>query len=231
MKKMPSARRPWVVAALTDHGRLMSQSLRAAQDGAHLLEIRVDAFPAAALRIPTALRWTLLTVRRAARRPLLLTIRFKREGGKWKSSEARRLELYRELLPIVDGVDVEGASPIAGRVLAAAKAAGKWTLLSHHDFRRTPDDAALRRMGKAFERSGADVFKVAAMPGSAADVDRLMDFCAGWKGRRAFIAMGPLGVQTRLTPGRWGSCLTYGFVGKSAAPGQVSVETLARKIR
>ena len=30
---MPSARRPWVAAALTDHTRLLSQALRAAQDG------------------------------------------------------------------------------------------------------------------------------------------------------------------------------------------------------
>lgn len=228
--KMPSARRPWVAAALTDPSRLLEQARRAARDGADLLEVRVDAFPKILLNVEV-LSSMLGAVRRGVRRPLLLTLRLKAEGGFWPWKDKDRLAFYRGLLPVVDAVDVEGASPLAGAVVRAARKAGRWSVLSHHDFKRTPADAALRRIADRFARSGADVLKVAAMPRTAADVDRLMGFCGKSEGRRAFIAMGALGRRTRLNPAKWGSCLTYGFVGKSAAPGQVPVRVLAKKLR
>lgn len=206
---------------MIDFKNLERQAGQARAQGADLLEVRVDRFPPS-VRSADALR--------LARRfgPVLLTIRSRKEGGGWRGTEAARLALFRALIPAADAVDVEGASPVAGAVLRAAKRAGKWTVLSHHDFAKTPSDAALRRMGARFKRSGADVLKVAAMPRSARDVDRLMAFCAGLEGRRAFIAMGALGRRTRTEPARWGSCLTYGSVGAAAAPGQVPVKTLRR---
>jgi 3-dehydroquinate dehydratase I len=228
--KLPSPRRPWIVAALADARHLSRDAVRAAEEGADLLEVRADAFPQGA-RSPEALTAALKAVRRAARRPLLLTLRHRREGGGWTRSEAERLSLFKETMGAVDAVDVEGGSTIAARVVRAARKAGKWTVLSHHDFKRTPADAALRRLAARFKRSGADVFKVAAAPRSKTDVARLMDFCAALPGRRAFISMGLLGKESRLSPARWGSCLTYGFIGKPAAPGQVSVKKLARALR
>jgi 3-dehydroquinate dehydratase len=63
-------------------------------------------------------------------------------------------------------------------------------------------------------------------------VERLMDFCAksGFR-RRVFIAMGPLGEATRRDGFRWGSCLTYGFVRRRLAPGQLPVKALAEASR
>ena len=42
--------------------------------------------------------------------------------------------------------------------------------------------------------------------------------------------MGPLGPASRLSLARAGSCLTYGFVDESNAPGQVSSAELMQKL-
>ncbi len=227
--KIPSGRRPWVAASLIDYSRLVDDARRAVRDGADLLEVRADLFPRKVLS-PEIMAEKLREVRRAARRPILLTLRLRREGGGWPFSEIKRLSLYQTLMPWVDAVDVEGASEIAQDVIRFAKKLKRWAILSQHDFKKTPTDDALRRMSKRFSRSGADLLKIAATPRRKEDVDRLMSFCSGLSGRRAFIAMGSLGRRTRLEGIRWGSCLTYGSAGKSAAPGQVPVKLLAKKL-
>jgi 3-dehydroquinate dehydratase-1 len=227
--KLPSSKRPWVAASLTDFGRLVPDARRAAREGADLLEIRADLFPARVLD-DKILREQLRAVRRAAERPLLLTLRRRAEGGKWPFSEIRRAALIRALMPSVDGVDVEGAARIAPGVLREARRLGKWVVLSHHDFKKTPSHRALEAVAGRFSKSGAQILKVAAMPRRPSDVDRLMEFCSGLRGRRAFIAMGPLGRKTRVEPRRWGSCLTFASVGRPSAPGQLGVKELAGRI-
>ena len=45
------------------------------------------------------------------------------------------------------------------------------------------------------------------------------------------IGMGPLGIPTRVTLACEGSCLTYGYADRSAAPGQTPSSTLVRRLR
>jgi 3-dehydroquinate dehydratase-1 len=227
MKKMPSARNPWVAAALSDVKRLEADARRARRDGADLIEVRADAFPPFLLTAE-GLAPVLARVRRAAGVPLLLTLRRRAEGGKLPRgfSEPRRLALITALLPSVDAVDVEGASSIAARAVRAARKAGRWTVVSHHDFKKTPADRVLAGWVSAARAMGGDVFKVAAMAKTAADVERLMALCAGGKGRRVFLPMGELGRRARRTAFRRGSCIAYGHVGRPTAPGQPSVKAL-----
>jgi len=227
--KLPSSKRPWVAASLTDFGRLVPDARRAAREGADLLEIRADLFPARVLK-EKILTAKLPAVRQAVKLPILLTLRCRAEGGKWPFSDNRRAALLRALMPSVDGVDVEGAARIAPGVLRDARRLGKWVVLSHHDFKKTPSNRALKVAVRRFAQSGAQILKVAAMPRRPSDVDRLMLFCSGLTGRRAFIAMGPLGCETRLEPRKWGSCLTFASVGCPSAPGQMQVKELAGRI-
>jgi 3-dehydroquinate dehydratase-1 len=225
----PVAGRPWVAASLMDFDRLQDDARRARRDGADLLEVRADAFPPELLRA-AALGPALARVRRAAGLPVLLTVRARREGGRLPRnfSEPARLALVRSLLPSVDAVDVEGAAGIAPAVVRAARRAGRWTVVSQHDFKKTPPDRVLKAWTARFKALGGDLFKVAAAPRTPADVRRLMAFCASLSRiRRAFISMGTLGKKTRTEGGRWGSCLTYGYVRSSAAPGQIPVKRLA----
>lgn len=222
-----------MAASLTDVARLAVHARRARVDGADLLEVRADCFPKNLLK-PEPLRSLLKSLGRATSLPLLLTLRSRGEGGKLHRSvdEQDRLALVRAALSEVDAVDVElSADHLAEHVVDEARKRGRWTILSFHDFKKTPSERALKGIVKRFRRLKGDVLKVAAMPHSAKDVDRLTSFCGALSGRRAFISMGPLGRRSRLAPSGWGSCLTYGFVGKPAAPGQASVRVLAQAVR
>src|SRR4029079_10732603 len=79
-------------------------------------------------------------------------------------------------------------------------------------------------------RAGADVAKVAVMPGDARDVLTLLD--ATWQAsrslaiRRIGMAMGPLGAVSRIAGFLYGSALTFGVGAASSAPGQLAIEDL-----
>ena len=48
---------------------------------------------------------------------------------------------------------------------------------------------------------------------------------------KVFIAMGNLGFLSRIVGFSYGSCLTYGYVQNSMAPGQIPVKDLAQICR
>src|SRR5260370_21632202 len=73
------------------------------------------------------------------RLPKILTIRDPREGGKESLSESERLNLFRELLPHVDYIDVELRNfSLYSDALAAARTSAKQLIVSVHDFDKTP---------------------------------------------------------------------------------------------
>ncbi len=227
------SRRPLVVASLADPVKLLNDARAAARQGADVLEIRADAFPKIWLK-PHALQGLLNRLRQAVPRPLILTLRSWEEGGRLPRTfrEMDRLALIRAGLSEVAAVDVElGAQDIVRHVTLEAHKRGRSVILSHHDFRKTPPDARLRRLVQRARRLRGDVLKIAVQPRRAEDVRRFMDFCQKCAfRRRVFIAMGPLGKDTRREGFRWGSCLTYGYVRKPLAPGQLPVKQLAQTL-
>jgi 3-dehydroquinate dehydratase I len=219
-----------VVASLCDFAHLFADARSAARQGAAVLEIRADCFPKSQLR-PEPLRGLLAKVRTAARRPLLLTLRSRAEGGKLprRFPEQDRLRLFRAALSEVSAVDVElSAEDIARHVVFEAHKRGRAAVVSYHNFRKTPSPSVLRGIVRQARRFAADILKVAVTAKTAGDAERLKEFSrnAGFP-RRVFIAMGPKGVDSRVNGARWGSCLTYGYVRRPAAPGQLSVRELA----
>src|ERR1051326_4257225 len=75
-------RSPLVAAVLSDEKNLLADARRAVRDGAGLLEIRADHFSKGALK-PNALVQILGRLRQKVKRPLLLTLRCRAEGGKF----------------------------------------------------------------------------------------------------------------------------------------------------
>ncbi len=223
-------RRPVVVASLGDHARIVADARLAAKSGAAMIEVRADLFPKSVLK-PETLRRILKSAREAARRPILLTLRIGEEGGGLSPHfrDQDRLALFRAALSDVNGVDVElSANEINRHVESEAHKRGRFVILSAHDFRKTPSNKVLSGLTRKAKRMGGDILKISVRPRRAADVERLMDFCAkSTFRRRAFIAMGPLGEKTRREGFRWGSCLTYGYVRRRLAPGQLPVKLLA----
>jgi 3-dehydroquinate dehydratase-1 len=164
--------------------------------------------------------------------PLLVTVRTAAEGGAAAVADDAYASLLTALLDagIADLLDVEVAREPAARLVAAAHAAGVPVVGSSHDFAGTPPHDAIvgRLLGMA--DLGADVLKVAVMPHDPGDVLTLLS--ATWAtsqrtGRPLItMAMGELGVASRLAGGAFGSAATFGTVGDASAPGQVELGAL-----
>ncbi len=172
----------------------------------------------------------LLTLVRARARPLLYACHPVSEGGRWDDADTkgRRLLLQEAVKRGFDYVDVEYRS---GLLNVAAEKAGRGLIVSHHDLEGVPDDLDGLYAGMA--EMGADVVKIAVTPRSVADVGRLVVFAQdrarGSGPPLVPIALGPLGLVTRILGGRWGAPFTYACAGpgQEAGPGQLPATVLA----
>lgn len=164
--------------------------------------------------------------------PVILTIRSSQEGGAWDGDEARRLALYKGALRCVSAVDVEIASSIFQSVVKAAHKAGKVVIGSFHDFEQTPDAKTLLGVIQTGRRAGADVVKIATMVHGPSDI-AVLTGVLNKEGKKPLcvIGMGQHGLATRVTLACKGSCLTYGYADRTAAPGQTPSSTLMRRLR
>jgi 3-dehydroquinate dehydratase-1 len=190
--------------------------------GAHAIELRIDHFR------ELGSNYVVEQVRRLAVGPTLATIRHAREGGQWQADEAARLALYRAVLPLVQGVDCElSAAETCETLFAEARAVGKLTVGSFHDFNACPDDATLDALIPVGDRAGADVVKVAAHCETLHDLRRLAGFTLRHAGRGVVaIGMGPAGTASRVFFPALGSLLTFTFLGEPTAPGQLNCTAL-----
>jgi 3-dehydroquinate dehydratase-1 len=195
---------------------------------ADVVELRIDRFrqhdPAYVAEVCRSAR--------ALGRPVIATVRAIEEGGAVELSDAQRTALFAAALPMVDAVDVEVAAPICAPVVAQAHASGALAIVSHHDFARTPGDDELAAHCDAALRTGADVVKIATAVADSRDAERLLDFLRTRQSRGLIvIGMGSAGVATRVFFALVGSLLTYGFVGRSGAPGQLPLDELYEALR
>ncbi len=171
----------------------------------------------------------LLALVRARTRPLMLTCRARSHGGRWDDDDPRR---GRTLLEGVrrgfDFVDVEHGSHLAA---VASEKAGNGLVVSHHDLAGTPDD--LDVLYREMAAAGADIVKIAVTPRSIADVGRLFAFAARARSDGGpplvAIALGPMGIVSRVLAGRFAAPFTYAAAaaGAEAAPGQVPAQDMA----
>ena len=162
---------------------------------------------------------------------VLLTIRSAAEGGKWRGDEAERLMLYQRGLEVVSLVDIEINSRLLPGVVAVAHAAGKLVIGSFHDFSATPPRAELEEVIARGWQSGADIVKLATRLNTAADLRLLLGLLKRSTVQRSLCVIGMGAPEARLALARAGSCLAYGFLGKSAAHGQLSCAELWRQLR
>jgi 3-dehydroquinate dehydratase-1 len=165
---------------------------------------------------------------------LLVTLRTRRQGGLAAVAEPDLSRLYRQIaeLHLADLLDVEFFEvEQPRRLLRELHGEGARIITSHHDFHQTPESGILKMLLEQMEDGGADIVKLAVMPQTAEDVLRLLQvtwaFTREYPGvPAASMAMGSLGVISRLSGEVFGSCLTFGTMGKSSAPGQIKEEEL-----
>ena len=167
--------------------------------------------------------------------PILFTFRTAGEGGEKAVSadEYAQLNIKAAQTGLVDLIDVEAftGEEVVRKIIEEAHRAGVKVVASNHDFDKTPakDDivSRLRRM----QEMGADIPKIAVMPGSSADVLTLIaatqEMAAQYADRPIItMSMSGTGLISRLCGEVFGSACTFGAVGRTSAPGQIGVEEL-----
>jgi 3-dehydroquinate dehydratase/shikimate dehydrogenase len=161
-------------------------------------------------------------------RPVIVTCRPRWEGGAFTGSEAERRRILAEALALgAEYVDVEWRARFDDLIRVEG---GRRIVLSLHDFTGMP--AELPELARAMQASGAAVVKLAVTPARLADLVRLREVGAAVGasgGRVVVVAMGDLGVPTRVLAAHFGSGWSY--AGAGVAPGQLPPEQLVEQFR
>ena len=196
---------------------LIERSRQARAAGADLVEVRLDlcvqegGSPSAIIDAIPALAL-----------PAIVTLRHVRENGSWAGDEDARLDLYQR-------ADAAGAAWIDRELVFHA--ARPWRpqraklILSYHDF--AGPGVALAEKIVAMRSLRADLAKVAVTPRDAADLNAVRQLIDG-AAPVAAMAMGEVGLPSRLLAGAWGSALVFARLPGDAgsAPGQPTTDDL-----
>ncbi len=230
---------PLIVGTLT--GRLPLDSQIAKASPADLIEVRLDTFAGSYGSTASACQFAreLLTdVKRKSRQPLLVTFRAPGERGtpvheREKISLEERGRVLEAAIPLAAVVDLEIRHlHWAERLTLVARRHRVDALHSYHAFHGPLHLSLLSRIARLSRRAGGKFFKVAVTPRSETELHAFLKWGLQLPGLRpVLVAMGTTGLPSRFIGFSFGSVLTFGHLGKSAAPGQVPVSQLARSIR
>jgi 3-dehydroquinate dehydratase/shikimate dehydrogenase len=154
--------------------------------------------------------------------PVIVTCRPAWEGGRFDGSEEeRRRILERAFACGAEYVDIEWRSSFRDLVTANRERA----VLSSHDFDGVPAD--LDDRAADMRASGAATIKLAVMPRRLSETLPLA--AIGRAGDAVVIAMGEVGLPSRLLAAKFGSRWT--FAGNAIAPGQVPASRMVGEFR
>ncbi len=161
--------------------------------------------------------------------PILYTHRGAAESGAgdWDAAERRACMEAAVASGQIAWMDVELATEAATRmeIIAAARQHGVQAIISAHDFSGTPDAATLDALFAALVAAGSDAAKLAVTAQTPDDVLRLLAATARAAATTTTplisMAMGQMGMITRLAGPLYGSSLTFATIGPASAPGQL----------
>lgn len=217
---------PRVAGTISDSATLSSpaSTLAARCD---LVEVRLDAVGTDTPDwLRTCQNWE------AAGLPVMVTVRLQAEGGKWHRADKDRERLLLSALDALSAIDVELNSDLSASLCEYAAQKNKTAIISYHNFALTPSLADLRAIVARIRQLPHAVPKLAAMVNSEADIRILTELLQSELPQPiCVIGMGPLGASTRTAFPALGSCLTYGHIDKSSAPGQLSAANLVDALR
>ncbi len=160
---------------------------------------------------------------------VLLTIRTSREGGSWEIDDEDRFKLFQFFAPFVDMVDIEIKSQLFANHTRNDFPKKIKVIASFHNYQETPSTEEISLLIQQAKKWQADITKLALFTHNENDVNRLKNFLN--EKNICLIGMGKEGIVTRTKFPLLGSCLTYGFLDNSAAPGQVSARELTNSLR
>lgn len=169
------------------------------------------------------------------KKPVILTCRTLNEGGQVELDSKQYLNLYQcaidsEAFDIYD-VELSAGTNMIIELRTMIHGAGKYVLMSIHNFQRTPEQESLMQKFKIMDSFDADILKIAVMPEDMLDVFNLLSLTVKAKEKYpdkpiVTMSMSNLGLVSRLLGEQCGSAITFGCVGKTSAPGQIDYQEL-----
>lgn len=224
--KLELGKMPRIAVSFVDRTSALSIQ-NAKRQGMDIAELRVDLFRS---KDPAHI---IKEAGKFKNIPTIATIRSSREGGNWKRSEAKRLELFKAILPHVDGVDIEySSSSILHTVVRHAKKLKKTVIISYHNFAGTPSLPILEKKIWDAKKAGADIVKIATMARGAEDLIAMLALTLKHHQQGLItICMGKEGTFSRIVFPSFGSLITFARFKTPSAPGQIELKQLARLLK
>jgi len=189
--------------------------------GANLLELRIDGITEVN---PKIIREIIDDIAF----PIIATNRSITEGGNFLGNEKERINILKSCCDIeyVKYMDIELQTDpcLRNYILSKCKDANVKTIISFHDFEKTPPIDKLLEIVKE-EKSLGDIAKIAVMPKNLEDtisVLAIMSRCVD----TIAISMGELGSYTRVIASKFNAPITFATGGDVTAPGQIDIETM-----
>ena len=164
-----------------------------------------------------------------AKYPSIITIRTHWEGGRYRGSDDRRIELYKTAIENdVKYIDIELKEKRNRELVDFRDDIESKTkiIISYHNFEETPSyDTLLDIVNR--ELQIGDIAKFATMVNTKRDILNILRVIQNFEGKVIGIGMGERGKLTRILGTYFGSILTFASMeGKSSAPGQIDVKRL-----
>ncbi|MBQ8016573.1 MAG: type I 3-dehydroquinate dehydratase [Methanobrevibacter sp.] len=154
--------------------------------------------------------------------PMIATNRVSSEGGSFKGSEEKRINILYQCSDIVDYVDIELQTK--DEYIELIQNTNAKTIISYHDFDKTPDLNEIMYIVDKEHELG-DIAKVAFMPQNLEDTLTILAVLSHCKDTIA-ISMGDLGSYTRVMASKFDSPITFAAGTDVTAPGQIDIETM-----
>jgi 3-dehydroquinate dehydratase type I len=165
--------------------------------------------------------------------PLIATNRQFKQGGHRLQNEKERVQSLLDAAELgFKYVDIELTTPNVKSITSRLKELGAVSVISFHDFERTPELIAMRNIVKSQIKTGGDICKLVTTATSMIDNISclLLDLEMSETTGIVCFAMGKKGIVSRVLSPAFGANFTYASVDKGleTAPGQLSISELKR---
>jgi 3-dehydroquinate dehydratase-1 len=228
-------KKPSICASIIAH--TVEEFLDAARNArdADVVEIRADGLkvePPSRQKYRAEIKRLLKNVNIQTDLPVILTLRMEKEGGVFAGSEAERVACIKETMKLADGIDIELRMEEKKReeIMSEAKKNKIPVILSYHDLNKTPGEDVMKAILEEEGGAGASIAKLAVKANSREDVLKLLEvtreMSSGLSIPVCTISMGELGKISRIAAPFFGSAISYGYITRETAPGQLSVSQL-----
>ena len=186
---------------------------------ADIVELRIDYIP----ELQNAEACIEESLKRKIK-PVIITNRPVREGGKFNGSEQDRLRLLQKAIDLgADYVDIEYDS-----IKQITRRNSSNIIISYHNFKETPHN--LSKIYDDICQQKPDIVKIVTYANDIIDNIRIFELLKSAQIPTISFCMGESGYISRILTKKFGGFLTFASLekGKESAPGQLTVNELSK---